>query len=298
MTEAFRIVSTSIQPDLDGVACAIAYAYLLEAQGIKALPSKGNVLDGEALFHLDRLDNQQWATAEQVEGASEFVLVDFSWLKKLPTHIDRMKVVEVIDHHPFNQPDSDYPNSKNQVEHIGAAATQIVERFIAADIDMPFYIAELLYGAIYSNTQSLKGAVTIQRDHDAAHHLEETYGVTLDIVRAQYKARTEQLLANVNDAVTQEFIPASHYGVSQLEMLDASRIWETYKEELKSAVKAVFEPSILSIVDALEGNSIHYVTNGALGRELAGHFPHLKQLEPDVYSADSAVLRKQIFKVM
>lgn len=299
MTTPFRIVSTSIQPDLDGVACAIAYAHLLNQQGIKALPAKGAVLDGEALYHLERLNEPvEWATQQQMEMATEFVLVDFCWLEMLPPVIDRMQVIEVIDHHPFNPSDTDYPNSKNQIEVIGAAATQIVERFIAAGVAIPLYIAELLYGALYSNTQSLKGAVTIQRDRDAARYLAETCGVTLDIIRGQYQARTNQLLADVAAAVKQEFIPASHYGVSQLEVLDALGVWKTHKEELKTALKTVSEPSILSIVDSLDGYSIHFVPDAALGRELVGHFPALKQIEQDVYTADSAILRKLIFKAM
>lgn len=156
------VVTAKTNPDLDGVACALAYVELLQGTGRPAEAAADGRPDAEARFVLDHLELT--LREDPPNQFSGFVLVDMSALPGLPDFVDPASVVEVIDHRLHGDPTQSYPNARVQVEPVGAAATLVYERFEAAGVVPSARSALLLQAAIHSNThRQLAG-----RSHHAA----------------------------------------------------------------------------------------------------------------------------------
>lgn len=77
-------------PDLDGFACAIAYAELLRARGVSARSFISGSPDPEAVFAAERLAVTTRGKAPQ--SGEPIVLVDASDLRGMPDSVDPLRV--------------------------------------------------------------------------------------------------------------------------------------------------------------------------------------------------------------
>ena len=125
------LITAAGYPDLDGVACAIAYAeYLGQKQpDTRYIAKFFNKPQIEPAFIASELDLLVEVVNEgEISKYDNFILVDMSEPKGLPELLELDKVLEVIDHRMF--PDyRAFPNAKFRVEPVGAAATQVAEFF-------------------------------------------------------------------------------------------------------------------------------------------------------------------------
>ncbi len=213
------IVTAKKNPDLDGVACAVGYANLLEQTGRLAVAVVAGQPDAEARFVLSRV--QLTVSSMVPSDTIGVVLVDMSARPGLPEFVDPERVVEVIDHRLHGDPSQSFPNAAVQVEAVGAAATLVFERFSQAGISPSRETAILLQAAIQSNTQCLKGSVTTSRDIEAAHALQALHPLSADLINNQFRARSEEILQDLPSAILRETKTFAHesgaFQVSQLE---------------------------------------------------------------------------------
>lgn len=159
------ITSGAAYLDIDAYACCIAYAELLNLQGIPAVAVSSaqpnasvskTVLSWGARF-----------SAHAPSADDEFVLLDVSDYHHFDPLVLLDQVVEVIDHHPgYEQYWSEKLGPAADIRPIGAAATQVFERWMAADllrrISQPS--AALLATAILDNTLNFTGQMTTPAD--------------------------------------------------------------------------------------------------------------------------------------
>lgn len=158
------IICTSyVDPDLDGVACAVAYAEFLNATGSPALACIMGNPTAEAEYTLERFSVPRPVQRPKMEPGERVVILDASE----PIHFeDRLalgQVIEVIDHRKVHEAHR-FPNAKAQIELVGAAATLVAERFQAANVQPSKISALLLQAAIISNTQNFLVKTTTERD--------------------------------------------------------------------------------------------------------------------------------------
>lgn len=93
------LVASKINPDLDGLACAYAYAKLLKTQGKQAVGGIFGAPHVEAEYLINRLKIRDISFSPK--GPFDyFILVDASDLKGMPGVIKPEKVIEVVDHRP------------------------------------------------------------------------------------------------------------------------------------------------------------------------------------------------------
>ena len=131
-----KIITSYINPDLDGIACMLAYAELLAAQGIEAIPAISGQPQKEVDFVCSEFNLELPKRLNKVlSDDSEIILVDTSTTLVLDKKIDLTKVIEIIDHHATATL-AHFPNAKAQVELVGAAATLIAERFKKEEIKL------------------------------------------------------------------------------------------------------------------------------------------------------------------
>lgn len=212
------LVTPKEHPDLDGVACAVAYAELLSALGTPALPLVSGRPDAEARYVLDRLG---WRAPPVPAETGGLVLVDASDVLGLPARVDPAGVVEVIDHRLHHRAAALFPNASLQIEPVGAAATLVFERFGAAGLRPTHTSSVLLLAAIHSNTQQLQGSVTTARDVEAARQLATISEAPSGLIEGQFAARGEEIRDDLERAIRREVKRFEHeegaYLFSQLE---------------------------------------------------------------------------------
>jgi manganese-dependent inorganic pyrophosphatase len=223
---ASTLVTPRNNPDLDGVACAIAYAELLVETHHDAWAWIPGRPDAEARFVLEHVGWRPARTAS-FDGC-RFVLVDASDVVGMAGEVAPPLVVEVIDHRMHHRAPELFPHARIQIEPVGAAATLIAERFVSAGIRPSARSALLLQAAIQSNTQRLRGSVTTDRDRAAAIRLQALCPLPDEIVEAQFRARAGEILADLPGAILREDKQFTHpdgvYHVSQLELPGAGQL--------------------------------------------------------------------------
>lgn len=95
--ETMKLVTSYPTPDLDGTACLVAYAELLERKKEEVIGAAFGEPDEEAKFLLEEFDVEVTDASEYLEE-SEVIVVDASFPDGISDQIDLEDVVEVIDH--------------------------------------------------------------------------------------------------------------------------------------------------------------------------------------------------------
>ena len=290
------IVFPSTSRDLDGVASAIACAELLNNARRSAIPWIHGKPDAEAFYVLSRCAGLRLAKLIEVVRAIDYVYVDGSSRKGLPPLIDPTKVVEVIDHRLHHKAAIDFPNAVLHIEQVGAAATLITERFRQFAVIPSRDSCILLYGAIHSNTQCLRGSVTSDRDRAASSWLETVCNMPIDLLDGQFSARREEILRDLAAAIKREQKEYEHetgeYAIAQLEFKGAGKLVQGGVHRCVTDVIVLKPRTMLNLVDVEDGSSHLIVPDPAL-RGLVAEHTGLKFSGP-VARSRPAILRKQI----
>lgn len=167
------LITAKINPDIDGVACILAYAHLLRSQGADVITGIYGTPQEEVNYfitkHQSKVDIAH--SDSHISPDTEVVIVDGSSLKGMHPRITAEQVKEIIDHRIVDYVAGSFPMAKIQIEPVGAAATLIVERYMHAKKQIPAELGLLLFGAIVHNTLWLKSTNTTQRDIVAFAHL-------------------------------------------------------------------------------------------------------------------------------
>jgi manganese-dependent inorganic pyrophosphatase len=224
------LVTPKRDPDLDGAACAIAYAELLERTGFDAIALVDGEPDAEVRYSLNEVGWAPPSTPAPPGEGCEVVLVDASDVLGLPSVVDPSRVVEVIDHRQHHDAARLFPRARIQIEPVGAAATLVAERWRAMKMEPSQMTALLLQAAIQSNTQRLRGSVTTHRDVEAAAWLRGIAALPDGFIEGQFAARAKEILADVEEALARETKRFDHpdgpFLIAQLELPGATNLVE------------------------------------------------------------------------
>lgn len=288
-----RIVTSYVNPDLDGVACALAYASYIDDS---VNPTFVGSPSREAAGVLERLNlsgSVRWATESDEVEQTDVVLVDCHHPAQLPHISDFSAVSVVIDHHPDGDAKA-FPNAEIQNETVGAAATLVAERIIVGpgiSKLSPSYAA-LLAGAIASNTLDFSAPSTTERDHKAYLELENVAEPSVSLIELRQKMREWRnsfLALSTAEAVSKDCklieTPFGVVAVSQLEGDNASAIGGRpgvvdALTELAAAPEVT--ASLLSLVDTAANSTTLITSDQRIRRALL-------ELHPE--SVDSLTLR-------
>ncbi len=282
-------VTPRSSPDLDGVACAIAYSELLCALGHTAVPLIDGVPDGEARFVLAELG----CTAALPHAIdSHVILVDASDVLGLPAMVDPRKVIEVIDHRMHHDAARVFPAATLQIEPVGAAATLVAERWRAAGAYPSLASNHLLQAAIQSNTQALRGSVTTLRDVDASAWLSSLSPLRQGMVERQFAARTADIVADLALALRRECKTFDHqdgaFVVSQIELVGGLAALH----DVEALTAGLGPRSMVNVVDTARASSDVVVIDPEFRRWVAARLG--VEFRGCVAHSPRAMLRKQI----
>jgi inorganic pyrophosphatase len=289
--------------DIDAYACSIAYAELLRLKGKDAIAYSSATLN-ESVSKTIRSWDVSFLTDYTPTSDDTFILVDVSDPDYLDKAVNVSRIEEVIDHHVgFEQFWHDRIGNKADIEFIGAACTQIYEKWLAADLvdSMSKTSARLLISGILDNTLNFKAAVTTDRDRIA-------YGELLKIANlpenwtAQYFSECQESIfddieyALANDTKMMKFnnIKTDAIAFGQLVIWSGERATNEYRTPIEASMTAKSENWLINIVSISEGRS-YLLCSNKIVQEWAEKVLDLHFIN-NIAQANRLWLRKEIFK--
>lgn len=234
------LITSYVNPDLDGVAGIIGYAEFLVKTGKNVTTGiLGEPLD-EAKYVLDRFNIPYPPTMQNTNAYDEVILLDASCLNDLEGKIAPDKVIEIIDHRKVNDSDK-FPNAKTQIEQVGASATLIAEKFKQNDIVISRESAILIFSAIISNTFNFKAGLTSDRDREMAAWLNQIAQLPETFWRELFLAKSEMPGPKLAERIESDFMWFSagqkKVGIAQIEIIGAKKLVAERMPEIIQALE-------------------------------------------------------------
>jgi len=285
-------IITYINPDLDGYACALGYAELLQKQEIEAEAVIIGVPVKEVQYILEK--NKFTPFLKNLDVNSRFILVDASDVVAIDSQVDPLKVIEVIDHRIVNQ-SSAFVNAKIQIELVGAAATLIVEKFIVARIEPTQETAALLLGAIVSNTINFHNNVTTERDRVAAEWLKKFTNFDERMIDEMFKYASEFDVKDWQPYFASFEIAGKKIGIAQLEIVNVKIFVENNLKLIKGKLQSVvndFDYCFLTCVDLAEYSN-SFVSTDLNTREMLQNILNISFTDV-LAKSDGIIMRKEL----
>ena len=298
------LITCYVNPDLDGVACAIAYREFLEKNGTNAVVGIIGEPHEEAKYIFDRFNIECPQIIENTDGFDEVMLVDASDLNGFEGKVVPESVIEIIDHRKVHEAER-FPNAKAQIELVGAAATLVAEKFIQNKVDISKGSATLLYGAIISNTLNFKGTVCTERDKVAAHWLNTVAKLSTDFWKDLFIAKSditgEKLAQRIKDGFAWFTLGDKKVGIAQIEMIGAHALVTERSDEIVRTLETIKNEMGLDFIFQntieLDDAKNFFVARDSETQKLLGKVLDV-QFSGDAAERPNMILRKQIVPML
>lgn len=295
-----RIVSTYIDPDMDGTALMYAYTEYLKNKGIDAYYYFEGNLKSEAKIVLDKF-NIKFNPIKDVKSDDKFILVDTNGVRYTPNCINENNVIEIIDHHE-KEGWNNNENVKMQIEFVGAASTLVAERFYNENIPISKESAILLYYGIISNTMNLKIKMTTDRDIKMANWLKKLVPEITNEVTKEIFVKKSDIINRLREEMEIEFkdsFVTISWSMGQLEIVNVEEFLNKYQQEILDIMHTVqkendVEYLSINCMDILNG----YTVVLAVDEKTASLIEDATKIKFDGIKAriDELISRKEIVK--
>lgn len=298
-----KVVTTYINPDMDGISLMYAYTELLSKKGEKANYYFEGTMKKEAEIVLNKF-NIKLDNIDKIEDDDEIVLVDTNYLQEISKSINKENIVEIIDHHNREDWIDGRKNIKVQIECIGAAATLVAERFKNENIEISRESAILLYYGIISNTMNLKIKLTSQKDIEIAKWLKQQTTEITDEITAQIFVEKSQIGDSLREEMEVEFkdqFMTISWSMGQLEVANVETFLEKYEDDIREILQVVSKENEVEYIsvncmDIINGFSVIVAKDEKTAKIISDavgvNFTDLKA------KANRLISRKEIVKVV
>lgn len=229
------LITSYVNPDLDGIACMIAYAELLHTQGTSAVAGYFGEPSPEAKYVMDRFEIPYPQRLNSADGFEKVIALDVSKPGDLEGKVPLNNVTEIVDHRKVHEAEK-FPNAKVQIELVGSAVTLITEKFKLSGLTPSKNAAILMVSAIISNTSNFQANVTTDRDRAVYGWLLPIANLPSNYARELFLAKSDmsgERLKNVliGDLGIFDF-GQYHVGIAQIEMIGGFELAQNRKEEI------------------------------------------------------------------
>lgn len=164
-------------PDTDTITSAIAYAALKAKLGADVEAVRLGEVNGETQYALDYFKVSAPRLVENVaDEAENVILVDHNERQQSANDIDKVRVIEVIDHHRIANFETSHP-PYFRAEPVGCTATILNKLYKENGVAVPKEIAGLMLSAIISDSLLFKSPTCTEEDVAAARELADIAGV-------------------------------------------------------------------------------------------------------------------------
>ncbi|MBU1568257.1 MAG: manganese-dependent inorganic pyrophosphatase [Proteobacteria bacterium] len=275
-------------PDTDSVTSAIAFAALLNAQGMEAkacMQIAAKDLNPESTTVLKRFG---LAAPELLAdaGGKEIALVDFSDIAQGPANLTAATLVAVVDHHKIGDVTTNNP-ILFRAEPVGCTGTVLNKMFKEAGVAIPKNIAGGMLAAILSDTVNFKSPTCTDADKAAVKDLKVVAGVsdTDELFMEMLKAKSAVAGIPAKDLLFRDYkdfdMKGSKVGVGQLELATLDQVADVRADLVKAmeVVKADGRHSVLLMLTDVvkEGTELVVLSDDpamiekAFGTKLSGN---------------------------
>ncbi|MBQ9181849.1 MAG: DHH family phosphoesterase [Bacilli bacterium] len=297
-----KIITSYINPDMDGIALMYAYCEYLRKKGEDAYYYFEGTYKKEVGIVLDTF-NISLNPIDKVLDDDKIILVDTNYIQEIPNTITENKIVEVIDHHKREQWIDEY-NVKAQIEPLGSASTIVAERFKNSNLEISKESAILLYYGIISNTMNLKIKLTNQRDIDMANWLKSLVPEITDSITNEIFVKKSEIGNNLREEMEVEFkdqFMTISWSMGQLEVANVEDFLEKYEDSIRNVLETVskekeVEYMSVNCMDIINGYSIIVALNdktaNLISKSIGVNFIELKA------KINELISRKEIVKVI
>jgi len=252
-------------PDTDTITSAIAYAELKSKLGADVEAVRLGEVNGETQYALNYFGIAAPRLVENVaDEVKDVILVDHNERQQSANDIDKVRVVEVIDHHRIANFETAGP-LYFRAEPVGCTATILNKLYKENGISIRKEIAGLMLSAIISDSLLFKSPTCTEQDVAAARELAEIAGVDadaygLDMLKAgaDLSDKTIEQLISLD---AKEFAMGSYkVEIAQVNAVDTNDVLNR-QAELESALNGIIAAKgldlfVLVVTDILNNDSI------------------------------------------
>lgn len=296
------ITAGSLYLDIDAYAGIIAYAELLQKQGVPA-QAVSTAPPNESVPATVRSWPVDLQTSYTPTPDDTFTLIDISTPDYFDTFVDHARIETVIDHHPgYEQYWQEQIGDGANIEPIGSACTQVYEYWKTAGLidQISTTSARLLICGILDNTLNFGATITLQRDKDAYDDLMNYADLPTDWP-AQYFGECQKSIdenpvkATQKDTKTVQF-PTREKAirVGQFAVWDARELLEKSQADLLDHFEMQAEPWFMNIISIGERKSYFLASDPAMQTWLSDLLN--LTFENSLAVADRLWLRKEIIQ--
>ena len=298
-----KVITSYINPDMDGISSMYAYAEYLRKKGEDAEYYFEGFLKKEVEIILDKF-NIKLENIEDIKDDDEIVLVDTNYLRELSNKIKPENIVEIIDHHNREDWIDNYNHIKVDIELIGAAATLVAERFKNNNVPISRESAILLYYGIISNTMNLKIKLTDEKDIDLSNWLKSQVSEITDEVTKEIFEEKSEIGDNLREEMEVEFkdqFMSISWSMGQLEVANVDKFLNKYEDNIREILETVSKENKVDYIsvncmDIINGYSVIVAYNESTAQLISDatgiKFNNLKA------KVNELVSRKEIVKII
>ena len=298
-----KVVTTYINPDMDGISLMYAYTELLNKKGEQANYYFEGTIKKEVEIVLNKF-NIKLNNINKIENDDNIVLVDTNYLTELSKYVKKENIVEIIDHHNRDSWLDDNTDIKIQIELIGAAATLVAERFKNENIGISRESAILLYYGIISNTMNLKIKLTSKKDIEMADWLNQQVPEITDKITTEIFVEKSEIGNSLREEMEVEFkdqFMSISWSMGQLEVANVEDFLSKYEKDIRKILNTVSEENDVDYIsvncmDIINGYSIVVARDEKTAKVISDavgfEFKDLKA------KTNELVSRKEIVKVI
>lgn len=261
-------------PDTDSICSAIAYAYLKNQLGMDAEPIRLGEVNNETAYALQKFAFVQPRLVERVsEEVSQVILVDHNERQQSAVDIEKVQVLEVVDHHRIANFETTDP-LYFRAEPVGCTTTILLKLFKEYAVEVPANFAGLMLSAIISDSLLFKSPTCTEQDIQAARELAELAGVdAAEYGLAMLKAGADISNKTMEDLMSldsKEFEAGSHrFEVAQVNAIDVTEVTSRQKEiEVlmnEKIVRKGLDLFVFVVTDILNNDSVAIVLGNRAG---------------------------------
>lgn len=252
-------------PDTDTICSAIAYAELKTKLGMNAEPVRLGQVNAETQYALDYFKVKAPRLVETVANeVNGVILVDHNERQQSASDIDKVQVLEVIDHHRIANFETSEP-LYYRAEPVGCTATILNKMYKEKGVEIKKETAGLMLSAIISDSLLFKSPTCTDEDIQAARELAEIAGVDSDSYGLEMlKSGADLGDKSAKDLITldaKEFsMGSSKVEIAQVNAVDANEVLAR-QNELEEIITSVIAEKGLDlflfvVTDILTNDSI------------------------------------------
>ncbi|MDB5053510.1 MAG: inorganic pyrophosphatase [Bacilli bacterium] len=252
-------------PDTDSICSAIAYAELKSKLGLNVEPIRLGTINGETQFALDHFQVKAPRLVEAVaEEVKSVILVDHNERQQSANDIDKVRVLEVIDHHRIANFETSHP-LYYRAEPVGCTATILNKLFKENGIAIRREIAGLMLSAIISDSLLFKSPTCTEEDVAAARELAviaevngDSYGLAMLKAGADLSDKSIRELISLD---AKEFqMGSAKVEIAQVNAVDVNDVLSR-QTELESALSSIIADKgldlfVFVVTDILNNDSV------------------------------------------